>query len=273
MTRIEAANETAEPSGTLFSRAAAMMQPWLTSFAALRANPYDWAREGLSRNRGRLMQRAYRLPAVQLSSIASVADCRSEAILDRILLPPFCAGRHDDFSALMSIVKAKRPRIVVELGTSYGNTVANICRVCPEARVYTVNALPEQITGTLITHALTREEIGSVYRRHGFSSQVEQIYCDTLNLDLSKYLSEPVADLAIVDACHDPRHVINDFHKVAPYMRAQGIVLLHDTHPSMRGHLWGSYMGCMKLRMHGYEIQHVTGTWWGVWRNPGAAQS
>ena len=184
-------------------------------------------------------------------------------------MPPFYAGKHDDFGALMSIVATLRPGLLLELGTAYGNTVANICRECPNTRVYTVNAPAEDMSGKLTTYGLTREEIGSVYQRYGFSDRVVQIYCDTLQLDLSGYLAGAVLDLAIIDACHDPMHVVNDFLKVVAYVRPHGLVLLHDTHPSMSQHLWGSYVGCMILRRSGYDIRHIADTWWAVWRKAG----
>ena len=183
-------------------------------------------------------------------------------------MPPFCGGKHDDFGALMRIALVRQPNIVLELGTAYGNTVSNICRQCPQVHVYTVNAPPEDISGKLQTYALTREEIGSIYKRYGFSERVTQIYSDTLDMDLSRYFSGPVIDLAIIDACHDPNYVVNDFLKVMPYVRTQGLVLLHDTHPRMLAHLWGSYIGCMELRRRGYDIRHITSTWWGVWQKP-----
>jgi predicted O-methyltransferase YrrM len=214
----------------------------------------------------------YRLPTVSISHLATARDFRSEAITDGVGLPPLTVGKHDDFSALMSIVSTLRPRTVVELGTAYGNTTANICRVCADTRVYTVNALPEQIGGRLTTYILSREEIGSVYRRYGFSDQVVQIYCDTMELDLSNHLPGPIVDLAIIDACHDTKYVINDFLKVAPFVRPEGMILLHDTHPCVREHLWGSYIGCMILKRRGYDIFHIANTWWGVWRKPDPAQ-
>jgi hypothetical protein len=94
-----------------------------------------------------------------------------------------------------------------------------------------------------------------------------------MQLDLAPYLAHSSVDLAIVDACHDCEYVINDFLKVVPYIRPGGMVLLHDTHPSLSLHLWGSYRACMVLRQRGFDICHIKDTWWGVWVNrAGAAQ-
>jgi hypothetical protein len=132
--------------------------------------------------------------------------------------------------------------------------------------VVTVNARPEQQSGQITSFALNADDIGRVYRRHGFASRVTQIFANTLDVDLSRYVGIGSADLAIIDACHDVRFVENDFLEVAPFIRCGGMVLLHDTHASMSEHLWGSYVACVRLRRHGYDIRHVKNTWWGVWR-------
>jgi len=134
--------------------------------------------------------------------------------------------------------------------------------------VYTVNALGEEQTGAYVTYVLDRADIGRVYRRYGFADRVVQIYSNTLTVELGRYLARDSVDLAIIDACHDTEYVINDFHKTAPLVRAGGVILLHDTHPSMRAHLGSSYIACMKLRRRGFDIRHLTGTWWAVWIKP-----
>ena len=168
----------------------------------------------------------------------------------------------------MTIVRAAKPTLVVELGTAQGNLTANICRQAPNATVFTVNAPVEEQSGELITFELTREQIGEVYRRHGFDDRVRQVYANTLTLDLGQYLEPKSSDLAIVDACHDREYVINDFFKIKEFVKEGGIVLLHDTHPDMKSHLLGSYSACMILRARGYDIRHLQGTWWGVWVRP-----
>ncbi|MBZ5567114.1 MAG: class I SAM-dependent methyltransferase [Acidobacteriia bacterium] len=214
----------------------------------------------------RVMKLRFALLSVSVSSLAGKQRSNMQPILDDICLPPFMATSDcDDFEALMRIVAVRRPKLVLELGTAHGNTVANICRACPEARVVTVNALPEQLSGKSTTYDLSKDEIGRVYRQYGFADRVVQVWANTMQLDLSPYLPHSTVDLAIVDACHDCEYVINDFHKVIPYVRPGGMVLLHDTHPSLSAHLWSSYKACMTLRRLGFNICHIQDTWWGVW--------
>ena len=135
-----------------------------------------------------------------------------------------------------------------------------------DARVYTVNALLEQISGQFIAFALPRDEIGRVYRAHGFADRVVQIYANTWDLDVTSHVPPGSIYLAIIDACHDPEFVVNDFLCVLPALHETAIVLFHDTHPSMGKHLRGSYIACMYLRKLGYDVRHIAHTWWGVWQ-------
>jgi predicted O-methyltransferase YrrM len=217
----------------------------------------------------RLMARRWHLPGVTLQSLAASSQDLATPILDDLCLPNHSEGPgHNDFVPLLQILRARQPRVVVELGTAHGNTTANICAQCPDATVHTVNALPEQISGDIITFALTRDEIGRVFRSRGYEARVNQIYANTLSLDLSAHLGARSVDLAIIDACHDTPFVINDFHRVAPFMKPGGLMLLHDTHPSMERHLLGSYRACMYLRKEGYDIRHLEDTWWALWVVP-----
>lgn len=214
-------------------------------------------------------QLAYGLPDIALKECTDLNAIPDEPILDDLCLPNHnTKPGHNDLLPLLMILKSKQPGVVLELGTAHGNTTANICKLCPLAQVFTVNALPEQISGDIITFALTREEIGRVYRQHGYDQRVVQIYANTLELDLSAHLKRSTVDFAIIDACHDTPFVLNDFLKVVPWMKPGGMVMLHDTHPSMEEHLIGSYRACMYLRKQGYDIRHLHGTWWGIWQVP-----
>lgn len=226
-------------------------------------------REDIRNLPARLMARRWHLPSVTLSSLVAHGPELAPPVLEDLCLPNHVEGPgHNDFVPLLRILRARQPRVVVELGTAHGNTTANICTQCPEATVHTVNALPEQISGDIITFALTRDEIGRVFRGRGYGTRVNQIYANTLDLELSVHVRAGSVDLAIIDACHDTPFVINDFHRVAPFMKPGGLMLLHDTHPSMEQHLLGSYRACMYLRKQGYDIRHLEGTWWAVWTVP-----
>lgn len=228
------------------------------------------ARMSGRRRRQILFQIRHPLPSVEIAQIIGRGPEKvSPPITQDICLPPhFGPTDHDDFSPLMQMVRARQPKIVLELGTAHGNTVANICHTSPQSQVWTVNAPVEEQTGTTVTFELSREEIGRAYRASGFEDRVVQIFENTLHLDLSQYFKGREVDLAIIDACHDTAYVLNDFEKVAPFIKPGGVVLFHDTHPRLPADSFsGSYIACILLRRKGYDIRHLRGTWWGIWIN------
>ncbi|HEY6563405.1 MAG TPA: class I SAM-dependent methyltransferase [Pirellulaceae bacterium] len=210
------------------------------------------------------------LPEIELDALVRDDLPLEPPILDDICMPPYYGpSDHDDFVPLMRIVRFLQPVRVVELGTAHGNTIANICRQSPRSRVLTVNAPLEVQTGLVTTFDLSADDIGRVYRRHGFADRVTQLFQNTLQLDLAPQIPRGSVDLAIIDACHDTAYVLNDFQKVEPYLRPSGIVLFHDTYPSVTpSHLDGSYRACLRLRRQGFDIRHLRNTWWGVWVKP-----
>ena len=208
------------------------------------------------------------LPTTPLESFGQSELAIAPPLLDDVCMPPYIGTTdHDDYRPLMRVAHSMQPRRILELGTAHGNTVANLCRLLPNAHVLTVNAPAEMQTGRIITYHLSIEEIGRVYRRYGYADRVQQVYANTLDLQLSDYLDGPVIDLAIVDACHDRDYVLNDFGKVQPFIRPGGLLLLHDTAPLWHAFVSESYKACLLLRQRGFDIRHVPGTWWALWSN------
>jgi hypothetical protein len=214
----------------------------------------------------RTVQVRKRLPSMTYESLTGESQIPrfDDVIFDDICMPPYLGDKSfNDFPCLMGIARWLRPNTILELGTAYGNTVANLCKFVPEARVVTVNAKSDSQSGVLTTYDLSESEIGRVYRKHGYGGRVVQVFEDTMTMDIGNFVSGQI-DLAIVDACHDFDFVLNDFHKTVRYMRPGGIVLLHDTHPSLYGHLFHSYTACLRLREQGINVQHLSGTSWGI---------
>jgi predicted O-methyltransferase YrrM len=224
------------------------------------------------------------LPQISMEDvIGEPAQPIKPSIMDGIGVPPYVGDPNvDDFSALAQIALAKRPRLILEIGTARGNLAANLCALLPTARVITVNAPVEVQTGSVVTWQLGESEIGEVYRTHGFGSRVKQLLVNSRDLQLGQYLSDEQIDLAIVDGCHDIDFVLNDFGKVYPFLSSKGVVLLHDTVPEVfprdlvtasgkpvfRKHLRLSYTACMQLRQRGFPVSHLRGTWWGICIKP-----
>lgn len=210
----------------------------------------------------------FQLPEFELSSLVPDPQKKIEpTIIEKLCLPPYQGPvDHDDISPLLSFIGYSRPKYVLELGTAYGSTAANICLIC-DTKIYTVNALEEQIQGDIITFVLTKDDIGSIYRKHEFGDRITQIYENTQEMNPLDYIEPGTIDIVIIDACHDMDYVINDFLMIQPVIHTGSAVFFHDVHPSRQGHLADSYLACMYLRKMGYNIRHLENTWWGVWIN------
>jgi len=215
----------------------------------------------------RVLSELFRLPAVSIDSVTHVTrDDIDELILDDVCMPPFAGADHDDLGSALRIAKGLSPVLICEIGTAHGNLTANVLRNCAAATVVTVNAPRDLQSGVLVTYELTEDEIGRVYRRHGYAGRVRQLIVNSLELDLRSHVNGAGLDLAIVDGCHDTAFVLNDFDKVRSFVRPGGAVLFHDTHPSQEGHLAGSYRACLLLRRRGFDVKWIEGTWWGYWQ-------
>jgi predicted O-methyltransferase YrrM len=216
----------------------------------------------------RVLSELFKLPAIRLDSVASAPRLEvCEPIVDDLCMPPIPGGPgHDDLGAVLRIARSCRPQLICEIGTAHGNLTANLLRNCPGAKMVTVNAPAELQSGNSVTYTLTPSEIGRVYRRYGYDKRVLQLLVNSLDLDLGQHVEPCSIDLAIVDGCHDTEFVLNDFGKLRPYVRPDGVVLFHDTNPSQEGHLAGSYRACLLLRKDGFDVKWIRNTWWGYWQ-------
>ena len=89
---------------------------------------------------------------------------------------------------------------ICEIGTSFGHTTALMADNAPQAQIHTVNLPPEDggQGGNLVTHLISREEIGIYYKQRKYSN-ITQIYANTLTWE------PQFQDLrvAFIDGCHD----------------------------------------------------------------------
>jgi len=179
-------------------------------------------------------------------------------------MPPLRGGDHPDIQTMLAVVTCLiadgKPIGVLELGTAYGNGMANILEHGGEhiGHAHTVCALPEQITGELITRAFPREEIGRQLKKYETANLWFTLE-NTLNLSPSDFTHQ--YDLCIVDACHDIDYVLNDLDVCLEVLTEDGVIMLHDVYPGSQPYQ------ALQLRagVHGQPIiRTLPGTWWAV---------
>jgi len=164
----------------------------------------------------------------------------------------------------------------LDLGTSHGRSAFKLATNLPAGhKVFTVNILPEQYDasgGKLITHLLSREEIGSYYRQAGLRN-VEQHYANTAHWEIPAEINQLA--LVFIHAAHDEDMVYTDSRLIYDRVAPGGFICWHDFNPSLRSrHDWIDE--CMNgverfLREYGLaetELYHLKDSWIAVLRKP-----
>lgn len=164
----------------------------------------------------------------------------------------------------------------LELGTSHGRGTFKIASNLRGGVVHTVNVLPEEAgsAGHLVTHFLSRDEIGAFYRARGVTN-VDQIYANLRAWRPPATLRG--LGLAFVDACHDAEAVRADSHLAWECLAPGGYLIWHDWSPRDRGRFdWidavmrgvSAFLDDIGWRL---PVLHLRDSWIGVVRRPPVA--
>jgi hypothetical protein len=176
-----------------------------------------------------------------------------------------------DAEVLGAACRNEQAKFILEIGTGTGKTTALMASNAPDAVIYTVNILPEEIAqgGTMITFTPSREEIGSYYREKGMTN-IKQIYANTANW---KPDFGPI-DLAFIDGCHDADFVYNDTHKILNVCRPGSLIFWHDFSPALASIFKWIANVCQGVeRLYSNKlisgpILHLQDSWVGCYRVP-----
>jgi predicted O-methyltransferase YrrM len=153
----------------------------------------------------------------RLSQAKSLTDWKMEA---------------DDAPILESLWRLTAPRRHLEFGTWEGFGAALVAHAT-DAEIWTIN-LPEGETagdGTpLYSSTDAGNFIGRLYREAGFADRVHQVLCDSRDIDVSLFASEPF-DTVLIDGGHTPGVVAIDTKNALRLLRSGGMCVWHDFCP------------------------------------------
>lgn len=176
-----------------------------------------------------------------------------------------------DAEVLGTVMRNANPRVCLEIGTAEGHSTALMAENAPEAKIFTVNILPEEIrtgkAGVLTTISLERDKIGAYYKSRNLTN-VTQIFANTA--DWEPDCGE--IDVAFIDGCHDAKFVYNDTRKVLKHMKPGSFVLWHDFHPGLVRTYYWMHDVCVAVERLITEdlidgrIFHLRDSWIGVYR-------
>ncbi|MGE5406732.1 MAG: glycosyltransferase [Methanosarcina sp.] len=150
----------------------------------------------------------------------------------------FARKRHD--AEVLTTVAANVKGKCFDIGTSFGASAYKLATNVPDSGVvYTVNILPEQFTadtGKLITHMISKEEIGAFFRERNIKNIV-QLYANTITWQIPDELND--LDIVFVDGGHDAFTVYSDTKNIYDRVKEGGFILWHDFNPMLRNvHPW-----------------------------------
>ena len=135
--------------------------------------------------------------------------------------------------ALMSIAAFTKPKKIIEIGTSDGNTTLNLVANAAKGAKITTFDLPEDWSGGFEIHVpemmknvTDRAAVGRQYRNSKYAKQVIQVFGDSAKIDYNK-LDGPF-DLAFIDGCHFYDYVKKDTENVMAHMNKGGTIIWHD---------------------------------------------
>lgn len=161
------------------------------------------------------------------------------------------------------------PKILLEIGTSLGQTTALMAQNAAQGIVYTVNIPPDEIAegGKYVTFAPKIDEIGRYYRENNCTN-VSQIFTNTKN-----WIPDfgPI-DVAFIDGCHDADYVYNDTLKILACTRPGSIIMWHDFNPKLvkvYGWITSVCAGVERLYSEGHlkgKTLHLEDSWVGLYR-------
>ena len=158
---------------------------------------------------------------------------------------------HGHIPFAMFLVDLLRPRTLVELGVSAGNSYCAFCQAVKELRLDTrchgVDTWPAEASLDDL-----REHHDPLYGT--FSRLVRSTFVEAL-----PHFGEGTVDLLHIDGCHGDDGVERDFAAWLPKMSAGGVVLLHGTSGGERDARIGRFWDQVKRRYPSFEFQHGQG--------------
>jgi predicted O-methyltransferase YrrM len=138
----------------------------------------------------------------------------------------------DDAPILESLWRSQSPSRHLEFGTWEGFGATLVARIT-DAEIWTIN-LPEGETGSdgapLYSSTDAGNFIGHLYREAGFSHRVHQVLCDSRDVDISSFSTEPF-DTILIDGGHTPDVVAIDTKNALRVLKPGGMCVWHDFCP------------------------------------------
>lgn len=173
-----------------------------------------------------------------------------------------------DAIGLLSVLVARKPEQVLEIGTYMGHTARAMAENLETATIHTVDLPPDFSSGGESTglppkddfHLIARRIVGREFKGQPFESRIIQHFGDTALMDFSR-IGRPT--FFFIDGSHTYEYCRSDSEKCLALCPQGGTFLWHDcneTHP-------GVIQFILEWRALGRDIVRIHGTDLAYWQS------
>lgn len=180
----------------------------------------------------------------------------------------YATQKRAELSSLISLLKRRKLRSIVEIGTAKGGTLYVWCRVAePDALIVSID-LPGGPFGGGYT-LKDMKTFRSYKRKHQKLCFLRlDSHKQTTVKELKQKLKGQEIDLLFIDGDHTYSGVKKDFQLYAPLVKRNGLVVLHDIlyHPEVPQCKVNKFWNELKRRFTYKEFKKPKENWgWGQW--------
>jgi hypothetical protein len=165
---------------------------------------------------------------------------------------------HDSI-ILFGTIKSLAPKIVLEIGTYFGNTTLGLYKNSPLSQIYTIDTYKEMgldIPDFQDDNILPKKQVGMTFKKE--KTRIKQIFGDSRKFKTYSHLKNKKPDFVLIDGNHSMEAVIKDTQNVLRLVKPKSIIFWHDfmTHPYEIPEAL-----CYITAKYGLKIFHIKNTW------------
>jgi len=166
---------------------------------------------------------------------------------------------HEHIPFAMFLVDLLRPKMIVELGTHYGDSYCAFCQVVKELYLDTACYAVDTWQGDPQSGLYGPEVLADLRAHHdplysSFSRLIQSTFDEAL-----EHFADGTVDLLHIDGYHTYESVRHDFEAWLPKMSSHGVVLLHDTNVREQDFGIRKFWDEVKLKYPHFEFRHGHG--------------